>query len=110
MGKYIYLYRGSAAELSELSPEQGAERMEAFRAWMTRVGTALVDVGCPFGTSTSVLRRQHRGSRQQLHRLDLDGAQDVPTLPLEAEPTAVREDLNTARPKGGGHSRSTAST
>lgn len=45
------LYRGQAPDLT---PEQGAERMAAFAAWMEKVGPALVDAGSPFGASTSV--------------------------------------------------------
>jgi hypothetical protein len=54
MAKFIYLYRGPATPLSDLTPEQGAERTAAFGAWMENVGAALLDVGSPFGTSTSV--------------------------------------------------------
>jgi YCII-related domain len=54
MAKFIYLYRGPATPMSDLPPEQSAERMAAFRAWMEKVGGALVDVGSPFGSSTSV--------------------------------------------------------
>jgi hypothetical protein len=53
MAKFIYLYRGPAPT-SDTTPEQGAERMAAFGAWMEKVGTALIDVGSPFGTSASV--------------------------------------------------------
>ena len=51
MAKFIYLYRGPAPDLT---PEQGAERTAAFGAWMQAVGAALIDVGSPFGASTSV--------------------------------------------------------
>jgi hypothetical protein len=51
MAKFIYLYRGPAPDLT---PEQGAERMAAFAAWMEKVGPALVDGGSPFGASASV--------------------------------------------------------
>jgi hypothetical protein len=54
MAKYIYLYRGPATPMSSLTPEQGAERMAAFDAWMEKLGPALVDVGSPFGTGASV--------------------------------------------------------
>ena len=54
MAKFIYLYRGPATSMSDLTPEQGAERMAAFSAWMEQAGAALVDVGSPFGTSASV--------------------------------------------------------
>jgi hypothetical protein len=54
MAKFIYLYRGPAPSSSDSTPAQDAERMAAFSAWMQKVGTALVDVGSPFGTSASV--------------------------------------------------------
>jgi YCII-related domain len=54
MAKFIYLYRGPATPISDRTPEEHAERMAAFGAWIERVGAALVDVGCPFGTSLSV--------------------------------------------------------
>ena len=54
MAKFIYLYRGPATPISDATPEQGAERMAAFGAWMEKVGAALVDVGSPFGASASL--------------------------------------------------------
>ena len=54
MAKFIYLYRGPATPVSELMPEQAADRTAAFGAWMEKVGTALVDVGTRFGASVSV--------------------------------------------------------
>ena len=54
MAKFIYLYRGPATPMSDLTPEQGAERMAAFGAWIGKVGAALVDGGSPFGPSASV--------------------------------------------------------
>jgi YCII-related domain len=54
MAKFIYLYRGPATPTSEQTPEQGAERMAAFGAWMEKVGAGLIDVGSPFGMSVSV--------------------------------------------------------
>jgi hypothetical protein len=54
MAKFMYLYRGPAPSTSDLTPEQAAERMSAFGAWMEKVGAALIDVGSPFGSSASV--------------------------------------------------------
>jgi len=54
MAKFIYLYRGPATPMSDLTPEQGADRMAAFGAWMAKVGAALLDGGSPFGSCTSV--------------------------------------------------------
>jgi hypothetical protein len=54
MAKFIYLYRGPSAKLANLTPQQGAERMAAFGAWIEKVGPALIDSGSPFGAGTSV--------------------------------------------------------
>jgi hypothetical protein len=54
MAKFIYLYRGPTSPMSDHTPEQDAERMAAFGAWMDKVGSALIDVGSPFGTSATV--------------------------------------------------------
>ncbi|MBS2962245.1 hypothetical protein KGA66_04255 [Actinocrinis puniceicyclus] len=54
MARFIFLYRGPAAAMSDFTPEQRAERMAAFGAWMEKTGEALVDVGRPFGSSVSV--------------------------------------------------------
>jgi hypothetical protein len=54
MAKFIYLYRGPATPMSDLTREQGADRMATFGAWMAKVGAALVDGGSPFGSSASV--------------------------------------------------------
>jgi hypothetical protein len=51
MAKFIYLYRGPT---SNLTPEEGAERMAAFAAWTEKLGSALIDVGSPFGASAAV--------------------------------------------------------
>jgi hypothetical protein len=54
MAKFIYLYRGPAPDMSDLTPEQVTERTAAFGAWMEKAGPALVDVGSPFGSNASV--------------------------------------------------------
>jgi hypothetical protein len=54
MAKFIFLYRGPATPMEDFTPEQGAEQMAAWGAWMGRVSSALVDGGAPFGARTSV--------------------------------------------------------
>ena len=48
MTKFIYLFKGPAADMSE---EMGA----AWGAWMGKVGSALVDEGAPFGAGGVVV-------------------------------------------------------
>ncbi len=55
MPKYMMIYRGEATDMSEMTPEQGAEIMAKWGAWMGRIGSALADVGAPFGPGSSVV-------------------------------------------------------
>jgi hypothetical protein len=54
VSKFILLYRGPATPMEDFTPEQSAEQMRAWGAWMERVGPALVDAGTPFGARTTV--------------------------------------------------------
>jgi YCII-related domain len=54
MAKFIYLYRGPVTPISDRTPEEHAERMAAFGAWMEKLGPTLIDAGSPFGASASV--------------------------------------------------------
>ena len=78
MAKFIYLYRGPATPMSELTPEQGADRKDAFGAWMEKVGAALVDVGSPFGRSASVRDDGTEGTAGDLVGYTIVEADDLP--------------------------------
>ena len=54
MSKFIFLYRGPATPMEDFTPDQAAEQMRAWGAWMEKVGPALVDAGSPFGPRTTV--------------------------------------------------------
>jgi hypothetical protein len=54
MSKYIYLYRGPATPMEDLTAEQSDEQMKAWRAWIARLGPSLADVGNPFGARSAV--------------------------------------------------------
>jgi hypothetical protein len=55
LAKFIMIYKGQAQDMSEMTPEQGAEVMAKWQSWMGKVGSALVDIGTPFGPGTSVV-------------------------------------------------------
>ncbi len=74
MAKFIYLYRG---QTPELTPEQGAERMAAFGAWIEKVGTALVDGGSPFGSSACVSDDGSEASAGELSGYSIVEAADL---------------------------------
>ena len=77
MAKFIYLYRGPATPISDLTPEQGAERIAAFGAWMEKVGAALADVGSPFGASASVRDDDTEGTPGDLTGYTIVEADDL---------------------------------
>ncbi|MGE5828145.1 MAG: hypothetical protein ACM30G_07220 [Micromonosporaceae bacterium] len=49
MSKYLYLYHGPATPMENFTPEQAAESAKGWGDWIGRVGSAMVDVGAPFG-------------------------------------------------------------
>ena len=74
MPTFMYLYRGAS---TELTPEQGAERMAAFTAWTEKLGPALLDAGSPFGTSGSVRDDGSEGSAGDLIGYSVVEADDL---------------------------------
>jgi hypothetical protein len=54
MSKFLFLYKGPAMPMEDFTPEQSAEQMQAWGAWMGKLGSALVDAGAPFGARTTV--------------------------------------------------------
>jgi hypothetical protein len=54
MAKFILLYRGDATPPENMTPEQGAEIMAQWNAWIDKHSAGLVDVGAPFGARTSI--------------------------------------------------------
>ena len=55
MPQFMMIYRGEATDMSEMTPEQGAEVMAKWGAWMENVGSSLKDIGSPFGPGTCVV-------------------------------------------------------
>ena len=55
MSKYLYLYRGPATQMVNLSEEESAAQMKAWGDWIGRLGPKLVDVGNPFGARTAIV-------------------------------------------------------
>ena len=54
MSKFLFLYRGPATPMEDYTPEQSAEQMQAWGAWMGKVGSAMTDAGAPFGARAAV--------------------------------------------------------
>jgi hypothetical protein len=54
MSKFIYLYAGPVRSMQDQTEEGAAGQMEAWGSWIGKAGTALVDVGSPFGARASI--------------------------------------------------------
>ena len=55
MPRFMLIYKGEATDTADMTEEQAAGVMAKWGAWMERVGSALVDVGTPFGPGVSVV-------------------------------------------------------
>ncbi len=81
MAKYIMIYKGEATDMSDMTPEQGAETLAKWGVWMEKVGSSLADIGTPFGPGVSVVDNGSTGTAVSLtgysivEAPDLEGAQ-----------------------------------
>ena len=55
MPRFIMVYKGEATDMSEMTPEEGAALMAKWGTWMETVGSALTDIGAPFGPGSSIV-------------------------------------------------------
>lgn len=62
MAKYMMIYKGEATDMADMTPEQGAEVMAKWMAWINKVGDGLTDVGTPFGPGSSVVDDGSQGT------------------------------------------------
>jgi hypothetical protein len=57
VSKFMILYRGQASareQMANATPEQVQAGVEAWRAWATKIGYALSDLGAPLAHTTHV--------------------------------------------------------
>jgi hypothetical protein len=55
MPKFMMIYRGEATDVANMSEDDARAVFDKWAAWMRKVGSALTDVGTPFGPGTSVV-------------------------------------------------------
>lgn len=77
MPKYIFLYKGEATDMSQLTPEQVQAEMDRWGVWMGKVGGALIDPGAPFSTNTSVVDDGTEGQTAPLTGYGIVEADDL---------------------------------
>ena len=66
MPQFMLVYKGEATSMEDMTPEQGAEVMAKWGAWMQKIGPALADVGSPFGPGSSVVDDGSTGTAASL--------------------------------------------
>ena len=80
MPRFMFIYKGDATDMADMSEEESAAVMAKWAQWMERVGTALVDVGTPFGPGRSLVDDGSTGQPAPstgysiVEAADLDGA------------------------------------
>jgi hypothetical protein len=82
MAKFMILYNGPATDPADMAPEQAAEIMEAWGAWMGGVGAALVDVGNPMGAGTALVDDGSEAQALQLSGYSILEADDLAAAKL----------------------------
>ena len=75
MPKYMMVYKGEATDMSEMTPEQGAEVMAKWGQWMGKVGSSLTDVGSPFGPGSSLVDDGSPGTAASLTGFSVEEAE-----------------------------------
>lgn len=88
MAQYILVYRGAATDPSDMTEEQAGAVFAKWTTWIEKVGSALVDVGAPFGPGTSLV---DDGTKREA--LSLSGYSIV-----EASDAASAESLTEGHP------------
>ena len=55
MTQFMIVYKGDATDMSEMTQEEMQAVMAKWAEWMQEVGSALTDIGAPFGPSSSIV-------------------------------------------------------
>ena len=66
MAKYMMVYKGDATDMSDMTEAQIGEVMAAWGAWMQSAGSALADIGTPFGPGISIVDNGTMGTATSL--------------------------------------------
>jgi hypothetical protein len=66
MAQYMIVYKGDATDMSEMTQDEMQAVMAKWAEWMQGVGSALADVGTPFGPSSSIVDDRSAGTAVSL--------------------------------------------
>lgn len=77
MPKYMLIYKGEATDMADMTEEQQGEVMAKWGAWMQSVGSALTDLGTPFGPGESQVDDGTSGTATSLTGYSIVEADDM---------------------------------
>ena len=77
MPRFMMVYKGEATDMSDMTPEQMQEVMGKWGAWMEGIGSAMADMGTPFGPGTSIVDDGSAGSAVSLTGYSIVEAADM---------------------------------
>ncbi len=67
MARFIFVYKGPATDMSDMSEAQSKAVMDAWNQWIQKLGTSLVDVGKPMANGISLVDDGSTGTPAQLN-------------------------------------------
>ena len=77
MAKFIFIYKGPATDMRDMTEEQGKAVLDAWNQWIEKTGKALVDVGHPMANGISVVDDGREGKAVLLNGYSIVEAPDL---------------------------------
>ena len=77
MAKFIFVYKGPATDMKDMSEEQGKAVMDVWNRWIEKTGSSLVDVGQPMANGVSLVDDGSEGTVALLNGYSIVEAEDL---------------------------------
>jgi hypothetical protein len=77
MAKFIFLYKGPATPMDNMSEEQSKTITAQWNEWMTKVGPAMLDMGNPMSAGVSVVDDGSEGTADEFSGYSIIEATDM---------------------------------
>lgn len=77
MAKFIFVYKGPATDMRDMSDEQTKAVLDGWNRWIEKMGTSLVDVGQPMANGVSVVDDGSTGTATELNGYSILEADDM---------------------------------
>lgn len=77
MARFMMLYKGEATDIADMAPEEVEAVMAKWTAWMESAGSAITNIGTPFGPASSVVDDGSAGTALSLTGYTIIKADDM---------------------------------